>query len=372
MRNLFFFTFLLGTVISNLHAQQDTIGYKLAILPSGDTLDAAAAESLDVFEDLFVREEPLKMTLYTDERQLKKNRRKEEYQPATMTCLMHDSIRVTHPVRIKARGNFRKDYCTLPPFWLNFRYAAIDNPELEDIRRMKMVIRCRPSRQFDEYVLREYLTYKIYNLFTDFSFRVRLIDMALVDAGERNEMDTIFHDWAFLIEPEELVAKRLGGLENKSDRLAMRMIHQETMDLMAMFHYMIGHGDYSVTGRHNLKIFNVSNDDVAGFVTVPYDFDYTGLVDAHYAVPGEALGIRTVRERYFLGPCRRPDLFRITIDTMFEYRDEIEELIGNFEYLDGDEKSDMIEYLSTFYRAAESENFIDRQIISTCRSINLP
>ena len=40
--------------------------------------------------------------------------------------------------------------------------------------------------------------------------------------------------------------------------------------------------------------------------TVPYDFDYGGLVNAPYAVVDATRirGITTVRERLYLGPCR--------------------------------------------------------------------
>ena len=34
----------------------------------------------------------------------------------------------------------------------------------------------------------------------------------------------------------------------------------------------------------------------------PYDFDYSGIVDTDYAVPGEGVDIKSVRERAYLGP----------------------------------------------------------------------
>jgi hypothetical protein len=37
---------------------------------------------------------------------------------------------------------------------------------------------------------------------------------------------------------------------------------------------------------------------------IPYDFDYSGLVDATYALPPPGMGITTVRDRVYRGPCR--------------------------------------------------------------------
>ena len=37
-------------------------------------------------------------------------------------------------------------------------------------------------------------------------------------------------------------------------------------------------------------------------VAVPYDFDYAGLVNTTYAIPGFTVPIDDVSQRYFLGP----------------------------------------------------------------------
>jgi len=134
-----------------------------------------------------------------------------------------------------------------------------------------------------------------------------------------------------------------------------------------MFQYMIGNGDYSVTGRHNLRILALETPGPLGFVPVPYDFDCTGLVNTHYAVPRESLGISSVRERYFLGPCRNIRIHQAAADELAGHREEIMELIMTFEYLDEEEKSDMLDYLESFFREAADERFVERSIAPTCR-----
>lgn len=323
-------------------------------------------DTLEVYEGLFYKEEPLELTLKLDLKQLQRSRRDEKYQDAEMTCHVNESFDLTHPVRVKTRGIYRRDNCTYPPFWLNIRHAGIEADSLREVVKMKMVVRCRSSKQYDPYVLREFLAYKIFNLITPFSYRVRLIRLRYIDTGRKNE-ETL--DWAFLIEPDELMEKRLRGKMIKSDQLSMRTVNPHVMDQVAMFQYMIGNGDYSVTGRHNLRIIALEDpDQPQGFLVIPYDFDYTGLINAHYAVPGEGLPINSVRERYFLGPCRSDDIFKEVLEEFSTYYDPIISYLEGFDYLEQEEREDMIEYIKDFYRQAGRDDFIRHNIASTCRS----
>jgi len=322
-------------------------------------------DTLEVYEGLFKYEDPLHLTMKFNARQFRRTKRQDKYQPAELTNHVNDSFHITHPVRIKARGIFRLDYCTTPPFWLNIRYSGIETEELKNIRKMKMVTKCKSSKSYNDYLLREYMVYKIYNIITPNSFRVRLVRLSYVDTGSKKNRTS--EDWAFLIEPEEMLAERLDAKVIESDKMSMRTTHKQSMDQMAMFQYMIGNGDYSVTGRHNLKLLALPNPAIVGFVPVPYDFDYTGLVNTEYAIPGETLGIKSVRERYFLGPCRAKSLYLNAINRIVSFRDEINDLILNFEYLDEDAKMDMIGFLETFFVAAEDEDFIEDNITITCR-----
>jgi len=226
-----------------------------------------------------------------DVKSFRKTRSKEMYQPAEMTCIVSDSFRVTNPVRVKARGIYRRDNCMMPPLWLNIRYSGIENEELMGIRRMKMVTRCRNTKLYADYVLREYLIYKIYNLVTPYSYRVRLINL-----NQESQY------WAFLIEPDAMMANRLRGQLVKSD-----------------------------------------------------------------ALPGEAFGIKSVRERYFLGPCRTKSFYLEAISELESVLDEIKALIWSFDCLDEESRFDMIGYIESFFNTAQNERFIERNITTSCR-----
>lgn len=350
MRTLIIPLALIFGFASQLHAQQVDV-------PSYE-------DTVAVYEDLFSSEEPLHLTLKFDVKALRKARRKDIYHDAEMTNVVSDDFQITDSVRVKPRGIMRRDYCTLPPIWLNIRHAGIKADSLKDVVRMKLVVRCRPASQFEHYILREYLVYKIYNIITPLSYRVRLVKLTIIDTGKDNEVS---EDWAFLVEPDQIMTLRLGAKMIKSDVLSMARVNPEVMDRLALCQYMIGCVDYSITGRHNVKIMALNSADPPGFLPIPYDFDYAGLVDTHYAVPHETVPISTVRERYYLGLCRSKEVYEKTIEELAQYEDEIINYIKDFEYLDDKEKVEMIEYLNDYFEESKESWFINRRILPSCK-----
>lgn len=324
-------------------------------------------DTMAVYEDLFEIKEPLNLTLKFDVKQLQKTKWKEEYLPAEMTCHVDENFEVKHQVRVKARGNIRKNICHKPMFWVNIRHSGIEAEDLTDVVKMKMVVRCKSSNTYSDYVLREYLTYQIYNLLSPYSFNTRLVKLKIIDTSRKDKES---EDWAFLIEPETMMAERNNCMPIKNDRLSLRTVDKDWMDKVAFFSYMVGQSDYSVTGRHNLKILTSKEYGSTGFIPVPYDFDYCGLVDTEYAIPGETLesiGLTSVRERYYLGSCRSEAVYQKAVDWLASYRDEIINLINSFEYLDEKEKEDMIDYLESYFQDADQSWFLGRSIHTTCR-----
>ena len=315
---------------------------------------------IDMFEDSW----PMEITLTLNLKQYQREKFEGEYMPVHFLYEYNDTVKIEKSVRIKARGQFRREYCTFAPFWLNIRKADVANEHLQEVKRMKVVTHCNGGKAYAEYVLKEYLAYKIYSLISPVSFRVRLIHMTYVDTGRKNKKT---ENWAFLIEPEEMLAERVDGLVVKNDELSMRLMRPEEMDVAALFNYMIGNADYSIAGRHNMKILGLPEFGSKGYTPVPYDFDYSGIVNASYAVPGENLGIRSVTQRYYLGLCREDEEFQAAIDHIQNHREKILDLLENFSYLDDGHKKEMIKYLEAYFESAAKPGFIRSNLRSTCR-----
>lgn len=344
---LILFFFILN---GNLFAQEEDNYQDITTLTS----------HVDIFED----QRPMKITLTLDLKKYQRSKFEGEYMPVHFLYEYQDTIRIEKTMRIKARGAFRREYCTFAPFWLNIRKADVTNELLQDVKKMKVVTQCNGGKTFSEYVLKEFLAYKIYNLLSPISFRVRLIQMTYIDTGRKNK---VTENWAFLIEPEEMLAERFEAMAVKNDELSMLYMRPEQMDVAAQFHYLIGNPDFSITGRHNMKILGLPGFGTEGYTPVPYDFDYSGLVNASYAVPGENLGITSVRERYYLGPCREDAEFQNAIDHVNKYQDEIMDLPVDFSYLDNKHRNEMIGYLESYFQSAANPDFIKKNLQPTCR-----
>ena len=210
----------------------------------------------------------------------------------------------------------------------------------------------------------EYLTYRAYRLITDRSFMVRPLQVTFVDTSGRNETETRY---AFLIEDADALAERLGGVEYElpeSQNLPARAFEPSTQTTAAVFQYMIGNTDWSDVAGHNVEI--IDRNGVA--FAVPYDFDYSGLVDARDAVPAENLGLTEVTERRYRGWCQNPI---VTQSTLQRFRDTQESVLALFEShpgLDEGSRNRTLRFLRDFYDDIETDTRAQRRFLRDCRT----
>ena len=321
-------------------------------------------DTIKVYDDFFLREDPITLTLKFDIKAYQKTRISEEYQEAELIYQFDDSSSIRHKVKLKTRGEYRKKFCTIPPFWLNIKKSKIESNDLDGVKKVKVVTHCKNSERFNDYLMKEYLVYKLYNIISPYSFRVRLIRMVYIDTGRNNKTT---ENWAFAIEPEKLLAKRLDARFIENDRLAMSTVNSGIMDELALFQYMIGNADYSITGRHNIKIIRFHGEGPVGNIPIPYDFDYTGFVNTSYAIPGENLGIENVRERYFLGPCRNKAVHQTVVDELNGHKQDLIDIMEQCEYISLRQKIYAVKYIESYFSESEATKFIEWSLKSTCR-----
>jgi hypothetical protein len=159
---------------------QDTIPDSQLLGEVSDTVKTA---------DFFELETPLKVRLKYDISSFVKNKTAGEYLDAELTVNYDDAHPITKNIRIQARGNFRRGQCMFPPFFLNFKTDPLAVETYADVKKVKVVTHCSSSTSNQNVLLREYLAYKIYNILTEKSFRVRLLDIDYIDTG-KNKKDT--------------------------------------------------------------------------------------------------------------------------------------------------------------------------------------
>lgn len=313
--------------------------------------------------DFFEKEEPANFTLKFNIKEfVSKNDSTKDF-PTTLTYYTNDSVEINHNVFIKARGISRQRFCDFPPFFLKLNNSEISTNNLKS-KKAKVVTLCKNVSGYNHYLYKEYLIYKLYNLFTDNSFRVRLVNVTFIDEGRKNKRTERL---LFVIEPEKLLAERINAVPIKRDELNYRHVEPSSADIMCMFQFMIGNTDFTVNGRHNVKLLKSKDFTQTKLIAVPYDFDFAGIINAEYANPAELLSIDNVADRYYLGICRSDEEFLQTINIFKEKKQEVYDIIDSFEYLPKREIRYTLNYIDEFYRLLEKSNFIEKQLRRTCR-----
>lgn len=322
---LFFtFSFLLVTIS---YSQQEAI------------TDTASNE-----KGLFDSEEILQITLSGNLSKLLKDKTEDPKKyPLTLSYAEANNTSITIPIEAKTRGNFRRliGNCAYLPLKIYFQKSAkAEKTIFQNQRKMKLVMPCRGEK----YVIHEYLVYKLYNLVTPKSFKVRLVKVKLENQQKKKQKSAVY---GILLEEEPQMAKRneMLAVERK---LRPTQVQRIPFLKMAVFEYLIGNTDWSVQYLQNIKL--LAADSLSNPYAVPYDFDHAGIVNAPYAKPAEALNMRTIKERRYRGFCLQ-DLskFEATIAFYNELKPTIYRIYQDCDLLDKKYKAATLKYLDAFY-----------------------
>lgn len=335
--------------------------YFFAILFATITIAAKSQQNKVDSIKFFTDETVIDLTLSTDIRELQNSKGDEVYQPAEVAFRFADSTVINENIRIAARGHFRRDNCVIPPLLLNFKNET--SPKLSSLGKLKLVIGCGSTTADEQLILKEYLAYKIYNLLTPKSFRVRLMKVNYKDT--KNKLKP-FSQFAFFIEDDDDMADRNGCEKREKAQFLSESTDRETMTMVAVFEYMISNGDWSVPNNHNTKLIFQKNEQTVPFV-VPYDFDHSGFVNAGYALPNELLGTETVTERVYRGFPRTMEELQATFEIFRKNKDAITNLIMNFSLLASKTRKESVSYLNDFYTTINNKREVQSVFIDNAR-----
>ena len=274
-----------------------------------------------------------------------------------------DGSLIDNPVLLDIRGHYRMEHCYVPPIRLSFDYK--DSSVFYSLKSIKLVNECKVAKSYEQFLLKEYLAYKIFNLFTDKSFRVRLINLSFQDsAGKKKPIS----EYAYLMEDIKELAKRNNCHVWKRGKRNTEETNRQQMTLIALFQYMIGNTDWAVSVNHNIKLIATNTDSNARPYAVPYDFDYSGIVNTDYAVPDERLEIETVRQRLYRGYARNLEELNETLKIFEEKKESIFALINNFSLLTPYSKKEMTDYLNEFYAEIKRPDQVKSIFIDNART----
>lgn len=273
-------------------------------------------------------------------------------------------------VSIRIRGNFRKDYCELPPIRLNFKKSQVKGTLFSGQDKLKLVSPCQHGLESQQKLLLEYIAYRIFEILTDYSFGARLLRLSYVDSDEKLKSWT---DLAFVIEDEGDIGKRLRLDRARVAENRFEELDQPTTALMELFQLLISNHDYSVLQGppgeyccHNAVMYT-REETADKRIPIPYDFDMAGLVNADYAAPPSHLPIRLVRTRFYRGLCQPPEVMDEAVARMLSKKAEILALFTNLKELSRLSRNRNIAYVKKFFAILEDEALFQETVLDRCR-----
>jgi hypothetical protein len=276
--------------------------------------------------------------------QLMKKRTLEEYQPARMIIKgIAGQKTIDGPLEIKARGKTRKEICMHPPIKVKWKKKSLDSLGFSPFNEMKVVLQCRLGKTYEQYIFKEYLAYRLYNMISPYSYRVKLVRFCISDTRDTSKQ---FIKYGFFLEDDEQLAQRLHGRLLETPVSNTMSFDQDALFQFFVFQYMIGNTDWSFGNQHNVKMLRPNAGKV---IPIGYDFDYAGLVGALYAVPHESLPIKSVKERYYKGTdCTKQQVQ--ALNTFFlDKKEDVIAYSQYFPFLEKDGHREIDTYLKEFF-----------------------
>jgi len=306
-----------------------------------------AIRQMSLFERMSQRS-VVEITLELDLGALLENVNTDDYMPARF-IMKEGKKDLQLKTKVKPRGKYRRRVCDFPPLKLKFSKDDLTGLGLAAFNKIKLVTHCLDDKALsEELVMREYLTYQLYNEITPYSFRVQLAKITYVDIVTGDKI----RRWGFFIEPTEEMAARVHGVEVEEMGLSADLFHPTLEKIASTFQYMIGNEDYNLEICKNVKI--IRSTDTAGLIPVPYDFDFSGIVMAPYARPRSELNHKSVRDRHYLGLTPNRDDLYATFSYFKTKKKAIFQRIYQFPYLSNASKADIAGYIESFYEIIEA------------------
>ncbi len=309
--------------------------------PAGDQTKAGSS-----LFDKWEADQQTNIELHVNFDSLEVYRKKADFLPAT---IIEDGKELE--LEVAVRGRFRRRTCTMPPLKLKFKKEGLRAAGLNTHNDFKLVTHCSDDEAGQDAILREQLAYELYNTVApEASFRTQLITVTYVNTVDGSTTTS----YAILIEDTDELKNRLDTKNCKAcySLPAHKINNAETL---AMFQFMIGNSDFSNRMVRNMKLMEEHDGT---YTAVPYDFDFSGLVNAKYATGFPHLNETHPTDRTLIWEYDAAPDFSETTEYFLALKDQLLEQVANFEGLNASSKREITRYLKGFYKDLSKDEFI--------------
>jgi hypothetical protein len=318
---------------------------------------------------LFASQDPIEIVLTADWKAVQRDRNinSKKLYPGTLAIVKDGAAGAPMPIELRTRGNVRRNprLCSFAPLRLELPKDKTKGTVFQGHGNIKLGVHCQGDSLYQQYTLKEYLANRLHNVVTPRSLRVRLAKVTYADTDPGKDRYTKL---GIFYEDADDMAKRMEARELPVPRQMFKYLDQPSLLFMSLFQYMIGNVDYSIIALHNVIML----DDVKGArIPVPYDFDYSGLVNAHYAAPAKGLPITSVRDRLYRGPCGTEAEVNQALQPFRDRQAEMLAMVASMGPLGLDEghQRNVEKYLNEFFELINRPDRAKRFFVTDCKPI---
>lgn len=263
-------------------------------------------------------------------------------------------------IGLKPRGKYRRKICDVPPLRVKFKKKSLKKIGLsKKYNSLKLVTHClQKDKESKTNILREYLIYKIYHLHTTYSLRTQLVKITYIQSDTQKK---ICSGYGFFIENEDELADRVNAVVVEKLGIPTDSLITFESNVHALFQCMIGNSDWSLYNFRNIKLLRFKDQQQLGIFA--YDFDFSGFVNAEYAIPNPDYDLKTTKDRVFLGKIHSEKEMQKAANHFLNQKDETIQLCKDFKMLPKWQRKDLIKYLKSFYRVLEKKNPICEKLL---------
>jgi hypothetical protein len=319
---------------------------------------------------LFAASDPIHIVIQAPLSALTRNRAS----GAVVQGILTDPAGQSLPISLSLRGLTRRsaDTCDFPPLRVRFLAHPAATSLFAGQDKLKLVTHCNNSSSFQQYLLLEYAAYRMYNVLTPHSFRARLANIDYRDEKGRPIVSRL----GFFLEELGDVAKRNGARQTRApDRIPVPDLNPADAGRYALFQHMLANHDWSMRAGpqgkdccHNAELIGPLAPGAT--IPIPYDFDYSGFVNAPYAVPPDELRINSVRQRFYRGYCLHNAAVLAAARQMRESRPQLMAAISSTPGLEPRTQSRAVSFLDSFFADIATDELVNAKILSRCLGYN--
>lgn len=323
-------------------------------------------QNSDGYTLLFQNEEPLKIKLKYSNKEMNKKTNDSTF-IETQISYEQDGVWKDIDVRLRARGNFRRNTCYWPPVRVKIKKSASKGTIFKGNKSLKLVLPCMKESDNNDNIMKEYMAYKLYEQISPYHFNARRVDIDFTEIyGRKGKERKMIQLKGFLIEDDDVVAKRFDD-----GKVVDRFIHPLAMDAEtsvqnAFFNFLIGNTDISVAYQHNAKLLYIGKR----LIPLSYDFDMTGFVNPSYATVNETLGIKSVRDRVYRGFKRDGSIIESVRQLYISKKENLISILESHasQFDNQREYKETLKFLNSFYEVLENDKEFNSQIVDAART----